>query len=241
VRRSLARGLRPLLLALAFAVASPDTGAGEALFVVEDEDGQLVFTNTADTAGARLVPGFAAETAPRITYEAVRSVRLPETIYDDFIDRVGDEYGVSPRLIKAVAVVESGLDPHAVSHKGAQGLMQLMPATARRYGVRDAFDPLENLRAGTAHLRDLLLEFDGNLTLALAAYNAGAGAVRRAGGVPAYRETRNYVTRVRSRLGEDEDLDEALPAAAEVPAVEEAPARPVRMVKQADGSILLVN
>jgi len=157
---------------------------------------------------------------------------LPATPYDAFIERVAAEHGLSPDLIKSVAMVESAFDPHAVSPKGAQGLMQLMPVTARQYGVRDAFDPLENLRAGTQHLRSLLDEFGGDLTLALAAYNAGATAVRQHGGVPDYRETREYVRRVHESMGERGS-----------PAPPPAAPRgdPVRVVVAPDGSIKLVN
>jgi len=163
----------------------------ELLYYVED--GRVVFTNTPSRSDAKTVPGFA---------EQVRLARanLPATPYDGFIEQLARMDGLDPDLIKAVAMVESGFDPRAVSPKGAMGLMQLMPATAARYDVQDPLDPYESLRAGSRHLRDLLDGFDGNLTLALAAYNAGAGAVRRYGGVPAYRETRDYVRKVQTKL-----------------------------------------
>lgn len=103
---------------------------------------------------------------------------------------------VSPALALAVIAVESSGQPGAVSHAGAQGLMQLIPATAERFGVADAMDPDQNIRGGVAYLDWLLNEFNGDLVLALAGYNAGEGAVRRAGGVPPIAETRDYVPRV---------------------------------------------
>jgi soluble lytic murein transglycosylase-like protein len=99
-------------------------------------------------------------------------------------------------LIHAVIRQESGYDPYAVSHKGAKGLMQLMPATAKRFGVKDVFDPAENVQGGVKYLRQLLDRYDGDRRLALAAYNAGEGAVDRFGGVPPYRETQDYVDRI---------------------------------------------
>jgi hypothetical protein len=103
---------------------------------------------------------------------------------------------VSPALVLAVIAVESAGRPAAVSPAGAQGLMQLIPATAERFGVRDPFDPAQNIRGGVAYLDWLLGEFDGDAVLALAGYNAGEGAVRRNGGVPPFAETRDYVPRV---------------------------------------------
>lgn len=103
---------------------------------------------------------------------------------------------VDARLIKAMITVESCFDAHAVSRAGAGGLMQLMPATARRYHVMDRFDPAENLRAGIRHFRDLLDRFENNLAYSLAAYNAGVHNVEKHGGIPPFRETRNYVQRV---------------------------------------------
>lgn len=107
-------------------------------------------------------------------------------------------HGVDPLLVKAVILAESGGRRWATSPKGAMGLMQLMPATARRFGVADPFDPAQNVAGGTRYLRWLLDRFGGDVTLALAGYNAGEGAVERHGGVPPYRETRNYVRAVQS-------------------------------------------
>lgn len=106
------------------------------------------------------------------------------------------EFGLDPELVLAVVAVESDFRPDIVSHRNAQGLMQLIPETARRFGVRDAFDPVENLAGGMRYLRWLLARFQGDVKLALAGYNAGEGAVIRYGGVPPYRETINYVDRV---------------------------------------------
>jgi len=111
---------------------------------------------------------------------------------------VAQALSLDPALIEAVIQAESAFDPHAVSHKGAVGLMQLMPATAARYGVSDRRDPIQNIIGGARYLRDLLDEFR-DIPLALAAYNAGENAVRRYGNsVPPYRETQTYVHRVQT-------------------------------------------
>lgn len=117
--------------------------------------------------------------------------------YADMITRVAREQKLDPALLHAVVTVESAYNAQAVSPKGATGLMQLMPDTGKRYGVTNLMDPLQNLRAGARYLRDLLALFNNNLGLVIAAYNAGEGAVIRAGhAIPPFRETRAYVPRV---------------------------------------------
>jgi soluble lytic murein transglycosylase-like protein len=119
--------------------------------------------------------------------------------YAELIAASAATYGVDARLVHAVIEAESNYQPRARSAKGAKGLMQLMPATARQYAVRDPYDPRTNIDAGVRHLKDLLTRFD--VGLALAAYNAGEATVRRFGGLPPYAETRSYVSRILHRVG----------------------------------------
>jgi len=116
----------------------------------------------------------------------------------ELVRQASVEQGLDPELMDALVRVESGYNPKAVSHKGAMGLMQLMPATARRLGVNDPFDPEQNVRGGMHEFARLVDRYSGNLKLALAAYNAGEGAVSKYRGVPPYNETRNYVSRILS-------------------------------------------
>jgi soluble lytic murein transglycosylase len=124
-----------------------------------------------------------------------RSLASPNA-WDGVIVWAGRTHGVPPGLVKAVVHAESAFNPRAVSRRGAQGLMQLMPKTAERLGVDDPFNPWQNIEAGTRYLGRLVGRYSGNLELALAAYNAGEGVVSRFGGVPPYRETRRYIHRV---------------------------------------------
>ncbi|MGE0260687.1 MAG: lytic transglycosylase domain-containing protein [Alphaproteobacteria bacterium] len=117
------------------------------------------------------------------------------------IDETAQNIGINTRLLHSVVLVESGFDPRAVSPKMAAGLMQLMPETAVRFGVRDRFDPRENVHAGARYLRMLIDKYNGNLTLALAAYNAGEKAVEAHGGVPPYQETKAYVDAIKRLCG----------------------------------------
>lgn len=122
------------------------------------------------------------------------------------LSRISSEHGVPPKLVQAIIQVESEGNPKAVSRKGAMGLMQLMPSVLKAYQVEDPFDPLANVEAGVRHLKYLLQEFSGNLSLALAAYNAGPGTVRKYGGIPPFPETHKYLFRVlRHYEGEGND------------------------------------
>lgn len=133
--------------------------------------------------------------------------------FDRLIRSIGSRYGVDPKLIHAVIRQESNYDPFAVSPKGALGLMQLLPSTAERFGVKDVFVPAENIRGGVKYLRYLMDRYPGQAALVLAAYNAGEGAVDRYGGIPPYRETQAYVARIAKRYGPSSDS--ALPQGGE--------------------------
>jgi soluble lytic murein transglycosylase-like protein len=115
---------------------------------------------------------------------------------DAAIDMAAARHNVDPNLVRAVVKVESNFNPNAVSRKGAMGLMQLMPSTARQLKVRNPFDPEQNVDAGVRHLKQLLENYGGDVKLTLAAYNAGSGAVARSAGIPRFAETQNYVRRI---------------------------------------------
>jgi soluble lytic murein transglycosylase len=179
-----ALGLLAAALALALARA-----ADAQIFVYKDEYGRTFFTDTPQHEGY-------ARYRPKGEVLARRVSHMQTASYDPAIKRASRQHGVSPALVKAVIAAESGFDPEAVSTKGAQGLMQLMPGTARDLGVDDALDPWQNIDGGTRYLGKMIERFPGELTLAVAAYNAGPEAVTRHRGVPPFDETRSYVKRV---------------------------------------------
>ena len=146
--------------------------------------------------------------APSVNATSQAIETIPEDIplsgdcnLDLIIFRAGERQGVDPRFIHAVIKQESKYDPHAVSHVGARGLMQMMPATAKRFGLKDPDDAAANVEAGTKYLKWLLKRFDGDVALALAGYNAGEGAVDKYKGVPPFGETQNYVKKIVATYG----------------------------------------
>lgn len=166
-----------------------------------DSSGRALFVNADPPVTAK----FSAAKSRRAIYLPAESTFMGPNHPEMSIDRDGVEklvkeaserHNVDPALVRAVIETESNWNPLAVSRKGAGGLMQLIPTTAQRYGANDVFNPQQNIDAGVSHLKWLLERYNGNLDLALAAYNAGEGAVDRAHGIPAFRETRNYVQKV---------------------------------------------
>lgn len=150
--------------------------------------------------------GFSRVMAPVVSAAEVEAIPADIPLSGDcdldwIIYRAGQKAGVDPRFIHAVINQESKYNTKAVSPVGAQGLMQMMPATAERFGLKDPFDPAANVEAGTKYLKWLLKRFDGDVSLALAGYNAGEGAVDKYKGVPPYSETQNYVKKIVSKYG----------------------------------------
>ncbi len=201
-RTLLRAGLGALVIS-AFGALTPPPAAAD-IYSYVDKDGTVHFSTTAKGDGrySLYMKGSSKRTkGSRFTGKAVPpSDRSPErfTRYDKWIRQAATLYQIPEELVRAVVKVESDYDPRAVSSAGAMGLMQLMPETAARMLVRDAFDPRENIFGGVRYLRILANLFNGDLDLTVAAYNAGEGAVERAGGIPNYPETQDYVVRVRT-------------------------------------------
>jgi soluble lytic murein transglycosylase-like protein len=163
-----------------------------------DEHGKLIFVNGDSPRphrGSSISSSHPVNAAAPLIPLAT-SVATPPDRLDRIVRDAAERHKVDPALVKAVISTESGWNPHAVSRKGAVGLMQLIPETAQRFGVGNPYDPAQNVEAGTTYLKSLLDRYDGDLNKSLAAYNAGERAVDRSGGVPAYRETRQYVQKV---------------------------------------------
>jgi soluble lytic murein transglycosylase-like protein len=158
------------------------------VYMYKDKQGVLTFTNVPNHNGYKRI---LRDGAARIGAGSTASVA-----FDELIRSTSGRYNVDADLIRAVIKTESDFNSNARSNKGAMGLMQLMPDTARLHNVSDAYDPNENIDGGVRHLRMLLERYQGDLELSLAAYNAGAGAVEKYGGIPPYNETREYVRKV---------------------------------------------
>jgi len=166
------------------------------VYAYTDADGVEHYANAPGNGNYQRISSLLEESGKNNRANA-RPVRGNVAAYARDIEKAADEAGIDAALVHAVITAESGYNPGAISRTGAQGLMQLMPGTARRYAVKNAFDPKQNISGGTRYLRDLLDLFDNNVELAVAAYNAGENAVIRHGKkIPPYRETQAYVPKV---------------------------------------------
>lgn len=184
--------LSALLFPLLFQVAP----ASSDIYKYVDEEGVMHFTDApTDRRFKIFMRDLKKDRQLRTNFKLSACYRNPDE-FEPIIKSLASEYGVDKSLVKAVIHAESGYNPNAVSSKGAQGLMQLMPKTAQGLKVGNSFDPKENIRGGIRYLRFLLDTFKGDVTLALAAYNAGLSRVSQYGGVPPYQETRNYISKV---------------------------------------------
>lgn len=168
------------------AVPPPNAAVMKAARSAAAEVNQYLGRESAKSANAKIVAA---------NFRGTDASASPADI-DTAIEAAAARHNVDPNLVRAVVKVESNFNPNAVSRKGAMGLMQLMPSTARQLNVKNPFDPEQNVDAGVRHLKQLLESYGGDIKLTLAAYNAGAGAVARSAGVPRYAETQNYVRRI---------------------------------------------
>lgn len=190
------------LLSAIFWLGLNASSFGQSLYSYVDENGDRVFTNLAPV---RPVPGMQVTGTPAAPAVSLPSTSAPKSeAFDPLIEKYASEQQLDPHLIRSIIAQESGFNPKAVSPKGARGLMQLMPATAARLGVKNSFDPEQNIKGGIKHFKFLMDNFNNNLELSLAAYNAGENLVQRLGKVPAIRETRDYVQSITRRYGKKE-------------------------------------
>lgn len=188
--------VRPLTLAALLCALTPSFARAQ-LYSWTDASGRLIISDQPKDPSAKtyLVFGSAANGS----FRATKPASAKAAVYDDLIVEHASAHRLSPEFVRAVIQAESAFNPRARSVKGAMGLMQLMPQTAAEYHVLDAYNPSENIRAGVAYLKSLMTRYGDDVSLALAAYNAGPGAVDKYGRtVPPYKETRNYVARIKS-------------------------------------------
>jgi len=192
-------GYIPIFVGLLFASWSawfvPAPGRAE-VFQWADEQGNLHFTDAPSDDRFRPLAGPPPRNSGTMAAASQNEPSLADASIESLISKISGQHGLDPDLVRAVIRVESNYDPRAVSRRGAQGLMQLMPETANRFRVLDPFNAEQNIRAGAQYLKYLLQRFQGNLKLALAAYNAGENSVDRHGGVPPYRETTSYLEKI---------------------------------------------
>jgi soluble lytic murein transglycosylase-like protein len=198
-----------------------------------DDRGKLIFVN-GDSPKARSRSTISsAPVAPPFGASSSGSLDPIDTRLDRIVREVAERHKMDPALVKAVISTESGWNPRAVSRKGAVGLMQLIPATAQRYGVGNPFDPAQNVEGGTMHLKSLLDRYNGDLTKSLAAYNAGERAVDASRGVPSYPETQRYVRKVTNAYFR--------PGSGRDPTLWSPPSFPVRREVDSNGRVVFTN
>jgi len=166
------------IVSLIFIMNSPLSAAAR-IFSYKNEQGKMVFTNE-----------------PTISYSVTEPDEKKIEMYQNVINSIATRFQVDSKLVHAIITAESNYNPRAVSRKGAKGIMQLMPSTAKRYGVTRIFDPMDNIIGGVKYLKDLLIIFDGDLKYALASYNAGENMVKYYNGIPPFEETKDYVEKV---------------------------------------------
>jgi soluble lytic murein transglycosylase-like protein len=191
--------VRAACLALVFCVLSPAAARAQ-LYSWTDASGRTIISDQPKDPSAKTYLVFGS--AGTQSFRTTRPASSKAALYEDLIVEHANAHDLSPDFVRAVIQAESAFNPRARSEKGAMGLMQLMPATAAEYHVLDAYNPAENIRAGVAYLKSLMTRFDDNVSLALAAYNAGPGTVEKYGRtVPPYKETRAYIARIKGTAG----------------------------------------
>jgi hypothetical protein len=193
--------LLSMLVTAAVILTVQENSFGREIFYYTDEDGVQHITNIPPV---RPVYDLKISGTPEPVAPPPTQTKSKSQSYDPLIEKYAVENQLDPSLIRSIIAQESGFNEKAVSPKGAQGLMQLMPATAARLGVKNSFDPEQNIQGGVKHFRFLMDNFNNNLELSLAAYNAGENLVQRLGRVPAIRETRDYVQSITQRYGKKE-------------------------------------
>jgi soluble lytic murein transglycosylase len=185
--------MRIIIFLIVFFLAGPGTTSAD-IYKFVDKQGVAHYSNVQDDSNNnKILPK-----GKKYTLHSTRkqSPERPRKEYRQIINTTSEKYNIEPSLLKAVIEVESNWNSQAVSRKGAQGLMQLMPSTAKNLKVRNPFNPEENIEGGAKYLKSLLDKYSGDLSLALAAYNAGPGKIDKYGGVPPIAETKEYVKRV---------------------------------------------
>jgi soluble lytic murein transglycosylase-like protein len=187
---------RSVFFAALFCALTPALAQAQ-LYSWKDASGRLIISDQPRDPAAKTYLVFGS--AGTASFRATKPASAKAAVYDDLILEHANAHALSPDFVRAVIQAESAFNPRARSAKGAMGLMQLMPQTAAEYHVIDAYNPADNIRAGVAYLKSLMTRFGNDVSLALAAYNAGPGAVEKYGRtVPPYKETRSYVARIKS-------------------------------------------